>query len=215
MLMRLSDPNRPPEIPYPFPPLREEPRRTGPVPVPLVEMPTSDPLRQLFDRRRVLVSGRLDDAAVSRLCAELMALDGRSPAAIEVLVNSGGGPLSAIGAVLDVFDLMRARVDVTCFGTAVGTAAVLVACATGERRAGRHARIGLRVEDIAAEATQADELKRRAAEHATQLHQIADRVAAATGRSADEIAGELTAGQMIDAATARQQGLIDHVVGTG
>jgi ATP-dependent Clp protease protease subunit len=209
--MRLSEPNRP-EIPYPFPPLRETPRRTDPVIVPLVELPASDPHQQLLDRRRILVSGRLDDAAVTLLCAQLMALDGRSPAPVDVLVNSGGGPVEAIGAVLDVLDLMRATVNATCVGSAVGTAAVLLACATGDRRAGRNARIRLRLEDVGDTTGTADELAQRASDHAMLVQRLIDVLAAATGASADEIAGQLESGVTLDADGARALGVVDRVV---
>lgn len=59
--MSFIEPGRPREITYPFPPLREQPKRTEPLMVPLVEMPPSDPARSLRDRRTLMVSGRLDD----------------------------------------------------------------------------------------------------------------------------------------------------------
>jgi ATP-dependent Clp protease, protease subunit len=211
--MRLSEPNRPPEIPYPFPPLRETPRRTDPVLVPLVAMPSSDPHDQLLDRRTILLSGHLDDSAVNHLCAQLMALDGRSPADIELLVNSGGGPLGAIGAVLDVLDLMRAKVNVTCVGMAVGTAAILLTCATGERRAGHNARICLRVENVLETAGTADEVETRARERTSELRRITHLLASGTGAPPDEIASQLESGVALDADAARSLGIVDSVVG--
>jgi ATP-dependent Clp protease, protease subunit len=188
--MKLSEP----EIPYPFPPLREEPRRTTPVAVPLVAMPSTDPWDRLFERRTILASGRLDDHAVTRLCAELMALDGRAGDEIELVVNSGGGPLGEIAAVLDVLDLMRSPVHATCVGTAVGTAAALLACATGERRAGRNARIGLRVEAIEQPPSNADEAQRLAAERAAQQTALAGALSRATGQPAAALIEELERG---------------------
>jgi ATP-dependent Clp protease, protease subunit len=214
-IMSLSEPDRPPEIPYPFPPLRETPRRTEPVRVPLVEMPSSDPHEQLLAQRRIMLSGRLDDSAVNHLCAQLMALDGRSADPIELFVNSGGGPLSGIGAVLDVLDLMRAKVNVTCVGTAVGTAAIVLACATGERRAGHNTRIRLRVEDPADIAGTAEELEQRARDHRTELRRIGDLLASVTGAPPAEIARQLESGVALDADAAQSLGVIDRVVGRG
>ena len=210
--MTFIDPELPPEIPYPFPPMRETPRRTEPVSVPLVEIPSSDPVRQLFDRRTVVVSGRLDGRAVARLCAELMALDGRSSDPVELLVNSAGGPLGEIAAVLDVFDLMRAEVVATCIGTAAGTAAVLVACATGARRSGRNARLSLRLEPIELGEATAEESTRRAAEHAAELNRMATKLAGVTGQRVDVITRELQTGGFRDAASAQAFGLIDSVL---
>ena len=60
-----------------------------------------------------------------------MALDGRSADPVEVIVNSEGGPLADVLAVVDVLGSMRARVDTTCLGRAKGTAAIVLACGTG------------------------------------------------------------------------------------
>ena len=135
----MGEPSIPPEIPYPFPPGREPPRRSEPVMVPMVEVPSSEPSRRLFERRTILLSGPLDRAGVMQLCAQLMALDGRSEQDVELIINSTGGPPAEISAALDVIDVMRGRVNTTCVGTAQGTAAVLLVCGTGSRRAGRHA----------------------------------------------------------------------------
>ena len=208
----MTDPTYPPEIPYPFPPLREEPRRTGPVMVPIVDMPSSDPARTLRDRRTLMVSGRLDHDAVTELCAELMALDGRSGDDVTLIVNSAGGPIDGVTALLDVLDLMRARVDVTCIGAAQGTAAVVLVCATGERTAGRHARISLRVEPAGAMSGTADETARAAAEYAATLRRISERIAGRTGQSADVMLAELQSGAPRDAEAARSFGLVDTVI---
>ena len=85
-----------PEIPYPFPPWREPPRRTEPAVVPMVDLPSTDPAQRLFERRTIMLSGPLDHAAVTRLCAQLMALDGRSGEAVELIVNSAGGPAGEV-----------------------------------------------------------------------------------------------------------------------
>jgi ATP-dependent Clp protease, protease subunit len=213
--MSMTDPNLPPEIPYPFLPREEPLRRTSPVMVPLVEMPSSDPARSLRERRTIMVSGRLDHEKATGLCAELMALDGRSGDHITLILNSGGGPVEELAAILDVVDLMRAPVDVTCVGAATGTAAVLLACATGERWAGRHARISLRVDREGSAAGTADEVTRLAAERAETLQRIADRLASVTQRPANELLEELESGASRDADAARTFGLVDGVVERG
>jgi ATP-dependent Clp protease, protease subunit len=205
-------PEIPPEIPYPFLPREEPPQRTSPVMVPLVDMPSSDPARSLLDRRTIMVSGGLDHQKSTDLCAELMALDGRSGDDITVILNSSGGPLGELMAILDVFDLMRAPVDVTCVGAATGTAAVLLACATGERWAGRHARISLRVDRDSPGPGTADEVARLASERAEMLHRIADRLASVTAQPPGALLDELESGASRDADAARSFGLVDGVI---
>ena len=201
-----------PEIPYPFAPWREPPRRTEPAIVPMVDLPSADPAQRLFERRTIMLSGPLDHAAVTRLSAQLMALDGRSGEAVELIVNSIGGPASEVTAALDVMEVMRARVNATCTGTAEGSAAVLVACAPGERRAGRHARLSLRLADEDMGAVPAAEMSRRAAELGARREHLVRIVAAATGRPEDLVAHELEAGGVHDATEAMALGIVDRVV---
>jgi len=73
---------------YPYPPARPIPRREGPVMVPIVDLPRGDAFEQLRVRRRVLLSGRIDVEGATRVCAELMALDGQSRDEVELIVNS-------------------------------------------------------------------------------------------------------------------------------
>jgi ATP-dependent Clp protease protease subunit len=202
----------PPEIPYPFRPWQEPPRRTTPLAVPVVDMPSAAPRDRLFERRTVLLSGRLDEGAATDVCAQLMALDGRSAANVELIVNSGGGPLGAVAAILDVIELMRADVDATCIGMATGTAAVVLACATGVRRAGSNARISLRIEQPELAGGTAEQLRRRVDERAAQLAALAEVVARRTGQRVAEIARQLDEGEVWSAADARAHGLIDRVV---
>jgi ATP-dependent Clp protease, protease subunit len=204
-------PSRPPDIPYPLPPIPEMPRRTEPLHVPIVDMPAASPVERLFERRTILVGGALDHEAVSDLCARLMALDGRSASPVLLLVNSDGGPSSAIGAVLDVLDLMRAPVDVTCTGAARGTAAVLVACGTGTRRAGRHAVLSLRLPAETVEGGDAD-VAARVEELATVRRRLLDALVRKTGRRADVIEHELDRGGVLDGEGAVALGLVDEVV---
>ena len=139
-----TPPDRP-YIPYPFPPYREPPERKEPLLVPIVYEPAGrDPVRRLYERRTVLLGRGLDSGAATDVAAELMSLDGRSGQSIELLVNSPGGPIEDVFAVLDVIALLRAPVTVTCFGRALGTAAVLLASGTGPRRATPNTTISLR-----------------------------------------------------------------------
>lgn len=208
----MSEPNRPPEIPYPFAPGKEPPRRTEPAMVPIVDLPSGRPADRLFERRTILLAGQLNAAAVTQLCAQLMALDGRSADDVELIVNSPGGPLIEIAAALDVMELMRASVNVTCTGVAQGTAAALITCATGRRRAGPNARLRLRLDDEQAMTASAAELSHRAEQVAICRQQLAGAVGRASGQPAELVERELESGGWHDAAAARDLGLIDEII---
>jgi ATP-dependent Clp protease, protease subunit len=210
-MSRLGEPEHP-EIPYPFPPWREPPRRTEPVLVPIVGVPEGDPHSRLFERRRILVSGPLERAAADVLCAQLMALDGASSQPVEVIVNSPGGALTDLSGVLDVVELMRAPVTTTGVGTARGTAAILLACGTGGRRAGPNATVSLRVEVPEVLTGTAEEITRQAAELEGIRGRLVQSLVDRTGQSPETIIDELDHGGLLDAAGALALGIIDEVL---
>lgn len=203
-----------PEVPQPFPP-RRPPEHTPPPVMPLV-VPTIDTAtgalrEQLADQRKLLVSGPLDHQATTRLTAELMALDGLSSRDVEIIVNSGGGQLGDIFPVLDVLDLMRARVNVTCIGAATGTAAALVASGTGHRQAAPHARFSLRCDHEQRIEGTAGEIARRAEELAEIQSRFLAALADATGQEEAFLAEEIEAGTQHSATEAIGLGIIDSV----
>lgn len=211
----MSRPGEPehPEIPYPFPPRREPPRRTEPVLVPTVGVPEGDPVQRLFERRRILMSGPLDRAGANLLCAQLMALDGESARDVEVVVNSTGGPITEVSAILDVLDLMRAPVAMTCIGTARGTAGILLACGTGRRRAASHASISLRCDTSESLDGTAAEIERGAEELRTIRRRLVEALVTATRQSPESITAELDGGGLHAPAEALHLGIVDEIVG--
>jgi ATP-dependent Clp protease, protease subunit len=212
----------PPEIPPPGVPWhpRRQPDRPDPtiaprVPVvPLVDPALSgDAVEQLRADRHLLLMGTLDRAAADRVCAELMLADGRSGDPVELTINSPGGPVDALPAVLDVIGLLRAPLTTRCIGVATGTAAVVLASGTARRSATPRATISLRldgghviegrVDDIRLGAAQVSELWRRIAEH----------VAAVSHLTQEEAAAALRDGSHLPVSEALAAGLVDDVAG--
>jgi len=209
----VNDPTRHPDVPYPLPPLREIPERKGPLMVPIVYEPVGrDPVRRLYERRRVLLGVPLDAAAATDVSAELMSLDGRSGEEIEVLVNSPGGPVEDVFAVLDVIQLARATVNVTCFGRVLSTAAIVLACATGTRRATPNASISLRCEPSPATVGSAADAERHVRRERDLRERVRSMLVERTGLPAQRIDDELDDGVPLDAAAALELGIIDEIV---
>jgi ATP-dependent Clp protease protease subunit len=181
--------------------------------VPIVYEPVGrDPVRRLYERRRVLLGAPLDATAATDLSAELMSLDGRSGEPIELLVNSPGGPLDDVFAVLDVIHLARATVDVTCFGRALGTAAIVLACGTGTRRATPNASISLRADPVPTATGSADEAERHVRRDRDRRERVRSMLVQRTGLPAQRVDHELDEGATLDAAAALELGIIDEIV---
>jgi ATP-dependent Clp protease protease subunit len=167
--------------------------------------------RRLFERRTVLLTGALDAGVATATAATLMALDADGDDPVSLLVNSPGGPVDAGLAVVDVLDLLGVPVEATVIGQAVGTAAVVVACATpGRRRAAPNARLSLRLAEGALEGP-AERHERAAADLVAARDRLVDRLAAATGRPPDELVAAAERGPLLSAEEAVAAGLVDEV----
>jgi len=124
---------------------------------------------------------------------------------------TGGRAVSADldGALtlVDALDLMGAPVHATVLGTLTGAAVAGLAVAD-RRAAGAHAVVHL-TEPRAPRRGLGRDVETIAAEHARQLRRLQERLAAATGRNADEIAADMRTGRLLSTEEAREYGLID------
>jgi ATP-dependent Clp protease, protease subunit len=165
--------------------------------------------------RTVLLGGPLEPDAVNEAAARLMALDGLSAEPITLLVNSPGGGLGEVTALLDVLDLVRAPVTVTVVGRAHGTAGALAAASPGRRTAGARATLSLRCGAEAEHQGTVTELSRHAEGLRLVLDGLADRVARRSGRPRSWVADQLTNGTVHPAPQAVDLGLLDGLATPG
>jgi ATP-dependent Clp protease protease subunit len=169
---------------------------------------------RLLSRRTVFLDRPLDGETASVLAAQLMTLDADGSDPITLLVNSSGGPLEAVGGVLDTIDLVECPVDTTCLGQAVGTAAVVVAAGTGRRRTGAGAVFRLALADVELSGT-AGQLGDQVG-HLRRLHDdLVERLAALTGQDLKLVARDVERGRALSADEAIAYGLVDELVRKG
>lgn len=172
--------------------------------------PTPDWLQEkLFERRMVLLTGRLDDRLASQLAAQIMALAAAGDEPIELVISSGEGTLEAAFVLIDVIDATRVPVRVQCRGQVAGPAVGVVA-AGDQRSASAHASFRLVAPQVAASGTP-DQLAAQSAEHRQLLWRFQARVAKATGRPAEDVAEDMRRGRYLDAQAALAYGLIDGI----
>ena len=164
---------------------------------------------KLFERRLVLVTGRLDETLAAQAAAQIMALDAAGDAPIDVVVDSGDGSLEAALVIVDVIDAVRAPVRVQCLGQVKG-AALGVAAAGDERAASPHTTFCLSAPVVKAAGTP-DEVAAQADQHRYVLCKFQARLAKATGRPADDIADDISRGRYLSAREAVDYGLIDAI----
>ena len=216
-------PHGPPEFPPGRPPLQPiVPRWTPPQPgrpepsrpplpgFPLVAPP---PTGSAEDRLResgiVLLSGFLDGAAAQRAAAALMLLDAEHDRPVRLHLGCPDGDLDAALLLAETVDLLT--LDTTALVTGVlGGPVLAVLAAAGRREAHRHALLRLQ-EPTGTAAGRAGRLAADAEQHARQVAQLHERLAAATGRDGVEIADDLRAGRLLTAEQAVDYGLLHAV----
>jgi len=167
---------------------------------------------QLFARRIVLVTGRLDDDTAAAAAGALMALDANADKPIELHLDSADGTLEAAFVLIDTLDLLRAMLRVQCRGQ-VGGPAIGVVAAADHRAAAPHARFHLS-QPTERFAGTPDEIAARSQQQQDLLWRLYARLARRTGRPAEEIAEDMRRGRYLDAREALEYGLIDEVSGT-
>jgi ATP-dependent Clp protease protease subunit len=106
---------------------------------------TVDVYSRLLADRIVYVGTGIDDGVANVVIAQLLHLENDNPdAPIALYLNSVGGEIPATLAIYDAMQFVRARVETTCVGQAVASAAVLLAGgAPGFRAILPHARVVL------------------------------------------------------------------------
>ena len=163
---------------------------------------------RLLDQRVVTLSGELDTDAVNRAVAELALLDATGDDPVRLRLSGVGADLEGALTLVDALDLVGVPVHATSLGTLSGPAVAVLAVAD-RRVAGAHAMVRL-CEPRAPRGVPGREVEAWAAEHARQLRRLQERLAAACGRSVDEVAADMRAGRLLDAEEARAYGLVDH-----
>ena len=168
---------------------------------------------RLFERRIVLVTGRLDDDVAARAAAALVALDAGGNRPIEIHLSSPDGVLGAVFAVIDTVDGLRSPVRVLCRGQ-VGGPAVGVIAAASHRIATPHARFHLFQPAARLIGTPA-EIEAQSREQQDVLWKLYGRLASRTGQPAEEIAEHMRRGRHLSSREALDYGLIDEITAAG
>ena len=90
---------------------------------------------RLLRDRIVFLGSALDDNVANLVVAQLLVLEGEDPERpIHLYINSPGGDMTALFAIHDTMQFLRAPVSTMCVGQAASAAAVLLAAgAPGQR----------------------------------------------------------------------------------
>jgi ATP-dependent Clp protease protease subunit len=161
----------------------------------------------MFERRVVMLSGRLDDLLATGVATQLMTLDGSGDEGIRLHLNSADGTLTAALTLMDTISALGVPVEAICTGRAEGPALGVLAVAS-RRLAAPHSRLRLHDPGLAAEGT-GDALGRALEQHRRQLDRFIEIVAQAIRQPAERVEVDLASGRHFDAQEALVYRLID------
>ena len=95
-----------------------------------------DVFSRLLSDRIIYLGTEIDDDVANVIVAQLLHLESDNPdAEIGLYINSPGGSMSAMTAIYDTMQFVRAPVATTCVGQAASAAAILRAAGAPGRRA--------------------------------------------------------------------------------
>lgn len=173
-----------------------------------------DVYSHLLSERIIYLGTPIDAGVANAVIAQLLFLDSAgADADVNFYINCEGGDPSAMLAIYDTVQYVRADVATTCVGQAVGVGAVLLAAGSaGKRMALPHTRVILhqpsnegRRGTIPDLILQADEAVRLRSDLETVL-------AKHSGQSVAKIHQDTDHDRVFTATGARDYGLLDHVI---
>ena len=169
---------------------------------------------ELNEKRRIRLTGTIDEDAADRIIASIQYLDIVSDKDIEVVINSAGGEGTAGLAILDAMKEARSDIRTICCGKGLSMAAMLIACGgtKGKREIYPNAEMMIhqpwggvtgQVSDVEVMAARLTEVKRK------MIGLLSD----ATGKSLRRISQDMDRDFWLNAEDAVAYGLVDRIRG--
>ena len=169
--------------------------------------------RRLFHERIIVLGDELDQAGGNRICAQLVALAADDPRRdIRFWINSPGGSVPAMLAIMDVMRAIPNDVATIAVGMAASAGQFLLTAGTrGKRAALPHSRILLHQGSAGIGGTAVDiELQADDLRHTRDT--VLGLIARYTGQTVERIAHDSLRDRWYTAEQSVEYGFIDHVV---
>ena len=170
---------------------------------------------RLLTDRIVYIGTEIDDGVANVVIAQLLHLESESPdSPINLYLNSPGGSVTAMLAVYDTMQFIRASVATTCVGQAASSAAVLLAAgAKGQRQVLPHARVVLHQPSGGGQGTLPD-LAVHAKEIVRLRAEMEEILSHHTGQTVEQLREDTDRDLILSAEQAVQYGVADAILDT-
>lgn len=188
------------------------------IPVPMILEQTGrgervyDIYSKLLKDRIVLIGTPIIDAVANSVVAQLLYLEGDDPdKPITLYLNTPGGSISAGLAIYDTMQYIRPPVSTICFGMAASMGAVLLAGGAPKKRFALPNSKVLLHQPIGGAQGQASDIEIQAKEILKSKDRLYEIIAKHTGKTVDKIKMDADRDFWLNAAEAKDYGLIDDV----
>ena len=170
---------------------------------------------RLLKERIVFLGTPIDDTVGNLIMAQLLHLESEDPDRdINLYINSPGGSFTALTAIYDTMQFIRAEIQTYCMGQAASAAAVILGAGTkGKRFALEHSRVLLH-QPYSEGGGQGSDIEIQAREILRMRKLLEELLARHTGRDEDLIRADIERDKILTAAEALEYGLIDEVITT-
>lgn len=160
-----------------------------------------------------MLGQQVDDDVSNMICGQLLLLAAEDPNRdVYLYVNSPGGSVSAGLAIYDTMQYVNCDVATVCMGLAASMGQFLLAAgAPGKRYALPHARIMMH-QPSGGVRGQASDIAIQAEQMAYTKKLLAERIAAHTGQTVEQIETDSERDRWFTATEARDYGIIDKVI---
>jgi len=173
-----------------------------------------DVFSRLLSDRIIYLGTEIDDDVANVIVAQLLHLESDNPdAEIGLYINSPGGSMSAMTAIYDTMQFVRAPVATTCVGQAASAAAILLAAgAPGRRALLPHTRVLLHQPSTGGGQGQISDLALQARELLRVREQMERVLARHTGQELATLRRDTDRDKIFTAAEAVAYGLADTII---
>jgi len=168
---------------------------------------------RLLKERIIFLTGGVNDAVSSLICAQLLFLESENPSKdIAFYINSPGGIVSSGLAIYDTMQYIRPNVSTVCIGQAASMGSLLLAAgAPGKRYALPNARVMVHQPSGGAQG-QATDIEIQAREILKLRERLNQIYVNHTGQDLETIEQAMDRDKFMDPVEAKEFGLIDEVV---
>jgi len=174
-----------------------------------------DPYSKLFEDRTIFLGTGIDDTVANDIMSQLLILEQNdADADITLYINSPGGSLTALTAILDTMYYVNNDITTVCLGQAASAAAVLLSGGTpGKRMALPNARIMIHQPAIEGGGRgQASDIEIQAQEIIRMSDWLTQELHETTGQPLKVLAKDLERDKFLTAPMAKEYGIIDHII---